>query len=77
MGPENFESLMIAVVFPFLTHSHSGKEDVYCASDNGFGCREFVHKILLEVGRLPSLLKDVVQSMLYSKQKIEFSCEDL
>ena len=54
----------------------SGKKVVRCVSDDGLGCREFLRKFLLEIGKLPSLSEDVVWAMLYFKQKSEFSRED-
>ena len=86
-GSENFEPLMIAIVFPFLAHRpwelrNTPKmfavarklRSMFQETDVVAG--NFLRKFLLEIGGLPSLREDVVRSMLYFEPRGQVSRED-
>lgn len=77
-GPGKFKTLIFAIVFPFLVHMPSTVvRKLYSVfQETALATGNFLRKILLETGGLPSLPEDVVWSMLYFKTRREFPGED-
>lgn len=57
--------------------NYSGEEVVCCVSGDWLWYRGFSVQYLLAIGRLPSLLEDVVRSILYLKQKLSLHMNPL